>query len=640
MIKLCALGSAALAVIAIALSWAAPDASVAATVQVQSRVLAYTAAGTNNSTLEVSGPSCFSPFPGPCPPDMFLIRLLDFGGPFGRSSAGESMTPGPGCDFGENIFGPPGPGQPPLPWPPNREVYCSGDVDSLSIAQAGGDDWLFVSSEKPAVIAGGAGNDRLEDGSANDIVLGGSGNDVLHANPGHDRLAGDAGSDTYYALQCPPPPDPCDPATNSALDTGRDTFSGGGGVDTADFSDIFASERLSADGAADDGKAGEGDNLGGDVEDIRAGPFRDTLVGNAGDNDLDGGGGDDSIHGGSGRDAIRGGAGTDMLDGGAGPDSFRGGAGTDSALYGDRTSRIVVTIDGLPGDGQPGEADDVGMDVENVLAGSGADDLTGSAGPNRLDAGAGEDFVDGRAGSDVLVGGDAADTLRMRDGASEPAAGCGAGVDFVIADPGERGAADCEAVDNVLRDRPSLGRRVAVQPRAGVLALRLPAAHRFVPLMDHLNIPVRSSIDTASGPLKLTSRARFARRRRQTGVFRGGLFRVLQARRGRQRGITVLRLQGGSFKGCRTAGGRQAGAARRRLSRRAVRRLRARARGRFRTRGRYSAATVRGTKWITTDRCDGTLTRVTRGRVAVRDFRRKRTVVLRRGKRYLARAAR
>ena len=60
--------------------------------------------------------------------------------------------------------------------------------------------------------------------------------------------------------------------------------------------------------------------------------------------------------------------------------------------------------------------------------------------------------------------------------------------------------------------------------------------------------------------------------------------------------------------------------------------------GRCRTRGRRSAATVRGTVWTVTDRCDGTLTKVTRGKVAVRDFRRKKTIVLRAGKSYLARA--
>ena len=49
---------------------------------------------------------------------------------------------------------------------------------------------------------------------------------------------------------------------------------------------------------------------------------------------------------------------------------------------------------------------------------------------------------------------------------------------------------------------------------------------------------------------------------------------------------------------------------------------------------------MRGTVWITADRCDGTLTQVKRGKVAVRDLRRKRTVVVKAGKSYLARAPR
>jgi hypothetical protein len=47
---------------------------------------------------------------------------------------------------------------------------------------------------------------------------------------------------------------------------------------------------------------------------------------------------------------------------------------------------------------------------------------------------------------------------------------------------------------------------------------------------------------------------------------------------------------------------------------------------------------VRGTRWVVIDRCDGTLTRVVRGVVAVRDFRRKTTVLVRAGHQYLARA--
>jgi hypothetical protein len=49
---------------------------------------------------------------------------------------------------------------------------------------------------------------------------------------------------------------------------------------------------------------------------------------------------------------------------------------------------------------------------------------------------------------------------------------------------------------------------------------------------------------------------------------------------------------------------------------------------------------VRGTVWITADRCDSTLTTVKRGKVAVRDFRRKKNILVRAGKSYLAKAPR
>ena len=48
--------------------------------------------------------------------------------------------------------------------------------------------------------------------------------------------------------------------------------------------------------------------------------------------------------------------------------------------------------------------------------------------------------------------------------------------------------------------------------------------------------------------------------------------------------------------------------------------------GRFRTKGKHSAATVVGTKWLVEDTCTSTLTRVARGKVRVRDFAKKKTV--------------
>ena len=150
-------------------------------------------------------------------------------------------------------------------------------------------------------------------------------------------------------------------------------------------------------------------------------------------------------------------------------------------------------------------------------------------------------------------------------------------------------------------------------------------------------VPVSSLIDARKGTVRVTA-SRDTRTGIQDAEFSGGRFQVLQSRRRSARGLTELRLKGSSFRSCGRAGrsGRASGSARKRV----IRRLRGRGSGRFRTRGRYSAATVRGTTWTVEDRCDGTLTRVTSGRVLVRDFRRKRTIVVRAGKSYLARARR
>ena len=193
---------------------------------------------------------------------------------------------------------------------------------------------------------------------------------------------------------------------------------------------------------------------------------------------------------------------------------------------------------------------------------------------------------------------------------------------------------------------PVLGRSVNVERVSGTVLIGVPARGSgaqaaqkgmdFVPLTGERQIPVKSFLDTRRGRVQLTSATKTGGT--QSGEFYAGLFQVLQARTGKQRGITEARLKGGSFNNCTARALGKRASTSRRLSRRSVRRLRTSANGRFRSRGRYSAATVRGTVWTVTDRCDGTLTQVKRGKVAVRDFRRKRTIVVRAGKSYLARA--
>jgi CSLREA domain-containing protein len=60
------------------------------------------------------------------------------------------------------------------------------------------------------------------------------------------------------------------------------------------------------------------------------------------------------------------------------------------------------------------------------------------------------------------------------------------------------------------------------------------------------------------------------------------------------------------------------------------------------TKGRVSLEAAGGQRatFYVEDRCASTLTRVTRGRVSVRDFAKRKTVIVRAGKKYVARAKR
>ncbi len=172
----------------------------------------------------------------------------------------------------------------------------------------------------------------------------------------------------------------------------------------------------------------------------------------------------------------------------------------------------------------------------------------------------------------------------------------------------------------------------------------LPGSHGFFPLTEALSLPVGTRVDARRGSLELTAATPRARRT-EAGEFTSGLFSVTQDRRGAARGLTTISLVEGAFPGapsyaaCRRAQGSSVVRAQiARLSSRVLQTLHARAHGRFRTVGHYSAGTVRGTKWDTIERCDGTLTVVQLHTVDVYDFTRHVTVAVHAGHRYLARA--
>ena len=197
---------------------------------------------------------------------------------------------------------------------------------------------------------------------------------------------------------------------------------------------------------------------------------------------------------------------------------------------------------------------------------------------------------------------------------------------------------------------PTLAKTVVATVVSGQVFYSLPASStrsassgsRLIPLKGAEVLPLGATLHTQRGRVGITSSAGTKNGKAQTqrADFFKGRFKIKQKRA--KQPITDIQLSTPDFaKVCGSSTSRTRGfAAKKKNSKKVVNQLNGDGKGRFRTSGRNSAATVRGTKWLTQERCDGTLTRVTRGIVSVRDTRAQRTVVLRAGRSYLARAQR
>jgi hypothetical protein len=175
---------------------------------------------------------------------------------------------------------------------------------------------------------------------------------------------------------------------------------------------------------------------------------------------------------------------------------------------------------------------------------------------------------------------------------------------------------------------PKLGSSVTLELGDGVVRVRRAGSSSFTALRAGSELPVGSEVDARNGSVALTSAMPSGGI--QTGQFGGGRFLVRQGRSG----VVDLQLRGRYCPKGRAVRSATSSAARKPRS---SRRLWGRDNGgRFRTRGSNSHATVRGTRWLVVDRCDGTFTRVTSGSVVVRDTVRNKRIVLRAGQHYLA----
>ena len=184
---------------------------------------------------------------------------------------------------------------------------------------------------------------------------------------------------------------------------------------------------------------------------------------------------------------------------------------------------------------------------------------------------------------------------------------------------------------------PVLGKTQDAAPVTGTVFIKTPSG--FVRLTGNEQIPSGAEIDALHGSLKITT-ATTKKGKTQQGTFGGAVFTLTQARGGATNGLATLSLVENAFSGapsyatCKPHKALDATAA----SSKTLQLLHASAHGKFRTKGRYSAATVLGTKWTIADRCDGTLTHDITDSVQVNDFVHHKTITLHAGQSYLAKA--
>jgi Ca2+-binding RTX toxin-like protein len=179
-------------------------------------------------------------------------------------------------------------------------------------------------------LVGDNGDNELDGGDGNDSISGLGGADEISAGGGNDTVDAGGGNDTVEAG-----------SQNTAVKNGSaggalvadgaDAMNGGAGSDVVDYCCGSDPVTINQNGLADDGQAGEGDNLAG-FEGFDGSEGADTITGNASANLFFGEGGNDRLVGGGGGDQFFAGPGDDTAIGGAGRDDFRCDLGFDSVI--------------------------------------------------------------------------------------------------------------------------------------------------------------------------------------------------------------------------------------------------------------------------------------------------------------------
>ena len=171
-------------------------------------------------------------------------------------------------------------------------------------------------SDGDDTIAGDGADNSVDAFAGNDTVSTGAGNDEIFTSEGNDAVDAGAGSDFVEG---------------GGEAEGADLLDGGAGA--GDAIEYFGRDPVAIvqDGLANDGRAGEGDNLAG-FEGLGGGAGDDTIVGDAASNALFGFDGDDTLVGGAGNDDFFGGSGDDTINALGGRDEIECELGFDSVI--------------------------------------------------------------------------------------------------------------------------------------------------------------------------------------------------------------------------------------------------------------------------------------------------------------------
>jgi Ca2+-binding RTX toxin-like protein len=252
--------------------------------------------------------------------------------------------------------------------PDGMRLDCTPPVTTFVVNLFGGSNSVDAAQATIAnlEIRGGDGPDTIVGTRNSDRIDAGPGGGEIDDGPGDDTVSGGSGDDNWTA------------------GTGRDTFMPGDGADTVSYEGRSAPVTITLDGIADDGEAGEGDNVG-TPESATGGAGNDRIVGNDLGGYLYGRSGNDTIVAGRGEDRVQGDEGDDTIDTRDGRyDSIDCGAGNDT-LYadpGDSATNCEVAPD-VDGDGflppadcaptnpavHPGAGEIVGNDVDEDCSG-------------------------------------------------------------------------------------------------------------------------------------------------------------------------------------------------------------------------------------------------------------------------------